>query len=63
MLPRWLWGLGSGVFGADIIVEESILVCFLLPTSIITAAICANSAEESLDTTAFVVNWMVAVKT
>ncbi len=34
-------------------------VCFLLPTSLITAAMCVNSAETSLDTTAFVASWVV----
>ncbi len=36
-------------------------VCFLLPTSLITAVVCVNSAEKSLDTTAFVASWVVAV--
>ncbi len=40
--------------------EES-MVCFLLHTSLITAAICVYFAEKWLDTTAFAARWMVVV--
>ncbi len=33
---------------------EQIQACFLLPTSLITAVMCVNSAEKNLDTTALV---------
>ncbi len=33
-----------------------------MPTSLIVAAMCVNSAEKDLDTTAFVASWMVAVE-
>ncbi len=36
-------------------------VGFPLPTSLIAAAMCFKSAEKSLDTTAFVARWVVAV--
>ncbi len=36
-------------------------VYFLLPTSLITAVMCVNSAEKNLDTTAPVASLVVAV--
>ncbi len=42
--------------------EELKQVCFLLPTNLITAAMCVNSAEKSPDSTDFVASWMVAVE-
>ncbi len=45
-----------------IIVEELLQVCFFWPTRLLTAALCVNSAGKSLDATAFVRSWTVAVK-
>ncbi len=45
-----------------IAVEESIKVGFLLPTSLITAAIYVNSVLKNIDITAFVVHWVVIVE-
>ncbi len=44
-----------------IIVEESKKVGFHLSVSLITAAMCINSAEKSLYEIAFVASWVVAV--
>ncbi len=49
------------VTSVDNIVEEPVKVCFFLLMSFITAAMCVNSSEKSLDTTVFVASWMVAV--
>ncbi len=46
----------------DNIVEEPVEVCPFLLTSLLTAAMCVNSAEKSLDTTAFVASWVVVVE-
>ncbi len=40
---------------------ERMQACFLLPTSLITAAMCVNSAEKSLNTTALVASGVVAI--
>ncbi len=37
-------------------------ICPFLPASLLTTAMFVNSAEESLDTTAFVASWMVTVE-
>ncbi len=64
-------GVGSGCChkvrfikfkGVSIIVEESVHVNPFLPASPLTAAICFNYAEQSLDSSAFVASWMVAVE-
>ncbi len=39
---------------------EQVQICILLTTSLITAAMCVNSAQKSHDTTAFVSIGMVA---
>ncbi len=47
---------------AAIMVEEPVQVCFFMPRSLLTTAMYANYAEKSLDTTAFVARWMVAIE-
>ncbi len=39
-----------------------LLIYPFLPASLLTATMRVNSAEKSLDTTAFVASWMVAVE-
>ncbi len=50
------------VTSVDNIVEEPVQVCFFLLTSLLATTMFVNSAEKSLDTTAFVASWMVAVE-
>ncbi len=62
----WEWSLSQGTFykieWVANVLEEPIQLNFLLPTSLITAAMCVNSTEKSLDTTAFVATLVLAVE-
>ncbi len=66
VLSSWKWSPSrdpsNEIKCVVIVVEEPIQVCFLLPTSLITSAMCVNSTEKNLDTTAFLSSWVVAVE-
>ncbi len=59
VLGSYDWRLSQGTFNeiewVAIAMEEP------MPMSLFTAVLCVNSAETSLDTTAFMASWVVAI--